>query len=102
MVFKPGQSGNPGGKWKPGQTGNPNGRPKTKIFRDAFLKLLEKQDPELFAAAMMAKAMNGDVAAFKEMVDRVDGKLATPLTGADDGPIKVEAIVTGVVREGDE
>jgi hypothetical protein len=51
---------------------------------------------------MVAKAMNGDVAAFKEVRDTVDGKLATPLTGADEGPIQIDAIITGVIREGDE
>jgi hypothetical protein len=46
------------------------------------------------------RCLQGDLAAIKEFADRTEGKVPTPIGGADElGPI--QAIVTGVVREGD-
>lgn len=93
MVFKPGQSGNPGGRWKPGQSGNPGGRPKSRPFKEALDRILKAAgdgDPEKgldkLAAAMVAKAETGDVAAYKEIADRYEGKVPTPIGGTDELP----------------
>lgn len=93
MVFKPGQSGNPGGRWKPGQSGNPGGRPKSRPFKeslDRVLKALGQGDNgkslDQLTGAMVAKAMNGDVAAYKELADRYEGKVPTPIGGTDELP----------------
>jgi len=93
MVFKPGQSGNPGGRWKPGQSGNPGGRPKSRPFKEALDRILKASgdgDPEKgldkIAAAMVAKAETGDVAAYKEIADRYEGKVPTPIGGTDELP----------------
>ncbi len=91
MTFKKGQSGNPGGKWKPGQSGNPGGRPRTRLFREALMRQLAlrgKDDKgyDDMAASVIAKAEAGDIAAFKEMADRVDGRVPTPIGGTDELP----------------
>ena len=93
MTFKKGQSGNPGGRWKPGQSGNPGGRPKSRPFKEALDRILKASgngDPEAgldrIAAAMVAKAEAGDVAAYKEIADRYEGKVPTPIGGTDELP----------------
>src|SRR5512139_2298782 len=93
MVFKPGKSGNPGGQWRPGQSGNPNGRPKSRPFKDALERILKAHGDgsiegglDKLAAAMVAKAQTGDVAADKEVMDRYEGKVPTPIGGTDELP----------------
>lgn len=95
MPFVKGKSGNPGGKWRPGQSGNPGGRPKSKLFREAIMRQLALRaapgEPDKgyddMAAALIAKVeANGDVAAFTQIADRVDGKVPTPIGGTDELP----------------
>lgn len=73
-------------QWKPGQSGNPGGRPKTKQVRDALQKLVNELGLEPAVRAIYAKAINGDVSAFREIADRLDGKVAQPVAGDDDLP----------------
>ncbi len=98
-------------RWKPGQSGNPAGKPKgtqhssTRMRRllDAVQKAknpVTKQEEdfttlELMDAALIARALKGDVIAYREILDRVEGKTAQPIehTGKDGGPIEVEAPV---------
>jgi hypothetical protein len=87
-------------QWKPGQSGNPGGRPKTKQVRDALQKLVNELGLEPAVKAIYAKASEGDVSAFKEIADRLDGKVAQPVGGAEDLP-PMSMIVTGVPRDGD-
>lgn len=74
--------------FKPGQSGNPNGRPKSaKIFRDALLVALKRADEEgveavqRLADKLVAQASAGDVQAFREAADRVDGKVPQAVEG---------------------
>lgn len=82
--------------WKPGQSGNPNGRPKVKPFRDAVRRVIaeagdDKDMLKAVAAALLAKGMDGDVSAIKEIADRLDGKVPQTLQGDDEGgPIRLE------------
>lgn len=77
------------GQWKPGQSGNPGGRPKRKPLTDAIARIIDAVGAEKFAAAIAAKAELGDVTAFREMADRLEGKVAQPIGGSDElGPIK--------------
>ena len=119
MGWKKGESGNPGGKWKPGQSGNPNGRPKTRPFKDALDRVLravgqgdEQKGLDQLASAMFAKAMNGDVAAYKEIADRYEGKVPTPIGGTDELPsikgfswidphTETDAVTDNALAEGD-
>ncbi len=78
------------GQWKPGQSGNPGGRPKRKPLTDAIMRIIDAVGADKFAAAVAAKAELGDIAAFREMADRLEGKVAQPIGGSDDlGPVKV-------------
>ena len=87
------------------RTGRPVGATnKDKPFRAALVRALGIADnnPEKLdklAEALIAKAKTGDVAALREVSDRLDGRVAQALVGDDrSGPIM---IVTGVVRHTD-
>ena len=87
------------------RTGRPVGATnKDKPFRAALVRALEIADNnpkklDELARALIAKAKTGDVAALREVGDRMDGKVAQALVGDDrSGPIM---IVTGVVRHTD-
>lgn len=92
----PGNSIGISGRWKPGQSGNPKGRPLSKPYKEALeqqlaaLALKNGIDPdrgyEVIAAAHVAKAMTGDMAAIKELADRIDGKVPNPIGGTDELP----------------
>ncbi len=93
LKILPGQPGNPYGRWKPGQSGNPKGRPISRPFKASFDRILEALEPsnpgralDKLNAAMYAKALNGDVAAYKELADRYEGKIPTPIGGTDELP----------------
>lgn len=64
-----------------GQSGNPKGRPR-KPFADEVRQVLAKQagpgqgtNRRKLAEAMLAKALEGDVAAAKFLIERADGPL---------------------------
>ncbi|HEY1649537.1 MAG TPA: DUF5681 domain-containing protein [Terracidiphilus sp.] len=90
--------------WKPGQTGNPGGRPKKKLITEALENLLSEIDPhdkkKRTYARRIAQAMvdqvikKGSVAAASEIADRVEGKVAMRQehTGADGGPMVFESL----------
>ena len=69
MVFKPGQSGNPGG------------RRRDKIATQELIIALNERDGDAnklrkVIDALIAKAKEGDVAAINAIMDRVEGKVA--------------------------
>ncbi len=96
MVFQPGQSGNPGG------------RPKIKQWRDALIAEVLKPDEEtgkpnieVMAAACVKAAKSGDASAYKEIGDRLDGKVPQQniLMGDEDGgAVKFERVERVIVR----
>lgn len=65
--------------WQPGQSGNPGGRPRRKPITDAYKELLNAEDgkgntgAQALAWSILRKALLGDVAAAKEITDRVEG-----------------------------
>lgn len=70
--------------FKKGQSGNPGGRPKTKPFVEAIREEVQEADGnrtklQAIAAKLVEKAMEGDMAAIKEVADRLDGKPAQAL-----------------------
>lgn len=78
-----------------GTSGNPGGRPK-KCFTDVLLKRLDKR-PELvegFITVAIQNALQGDFKFWSAIYDRVEGKLATPISvepvNTDDYGILVE------------
>jgi molecular chaperone GrpE (heat shock protein) len=92
--------------WQPGQSGNPDGGTRPKIWRDAInraIKRREESDPqalEKLADALLRRVAEGDVAAIKEVGDRLDGKV-TQLIAGDENHAPLAIIVTGVPRAGD-
>ena len=82
--------------FKPGQSGNPSGRP-AKPLTERLIARIAKEDGVEAAAmveAILKKAKKGDINAWREVADRVEGKPAQAVTGEDGGPIvfKLERI----------
>jgi len=70
------------GRWKPGQSGNPGGRPKKKPLTEAMQRMLNKlsdAETEALLKSTFERVMNGDIGALKEVCDRVEGRVVTPL-----------------------
>lgn len=81
-------------RWEKGESGNPNGRPKGSRNRSTIAKQwlevsqkiknpitgkeenLEQQD--IMTLALIKKARNGDVSAYKELMDSAYGKIVQP------------------------
>jgi hypothetical protein len=86
-----------------GKSGNPEGRRKDKKARDALVvKLLEAGEdmPRLRKVwgAIIDKAEQGDVAAAREIFDRLDGKVPQALIGDDsEDPINVLSKIERVI-----
>ncbi len=73
-----------------GQPGNKNGA-KGKLWSDAIRMELaqDKQRVRKLVRALLDKAEAGDVAALKELGDRIEGKANQTISGPDEGPIQV-------------
>jgi len=73
-----------------GQIGN-NNAGKNKLFADQLKRHLVQNPHKLekIIVQLVDDAMNGNIAAAKEVIDRVDGKAVqtTELTGADGEPL---------------
>ena len=77
-------------QFKPGECGNPKGRPKDRPLTDALREMLEANEGKGIAdlaAVGFRKAKAGDHRFWKEVMDRIDGKVADRLeaTVAADG-----------------
>lgn len=83
-------------KWKPGQSGNPKGRPKRKSLVELVQESVDKQelcDPksgkklkgDAILVALWFKYMAKQWPAFKEYLDRRDGKVNVDNTDAPTG-----------------
>lgn len=76
--------------------GSPIKHERNRLVREAILRgLTSGQDPVDFITPYTDKlrelALSGDMAAMREMFDRLDGKPKQQIeaTGADDGPLKI-------------
>jgi uncharacterized protein DUF5681 len=68
-------------RFKPGQSGNPDGRPKSRILAEMLAAIGNEVDPEtlksyfqIAAEKLMSEVFRGNVQAFREFADRVDGR----------------------------
>jgi hypothetical protein len=90
-----------------GKSGNPSGRRKDKKARDALVvALLEAGEdmPRLRKVwkAILKKAEEGDVAAAREIFDRLDGKVPQAIIGDDDeAPVSVVTRIEIVAPDDD-
>jgi hypothetical protein len=86
--------------FKPGQSGNPGGRGREKPYRDALRRALARAEVEgkphsldRIADAHLAKALSGDVSAVRELADRLDGKVPQAIVGdGEHDPVRIQAI----------
>lgn len=83
--------------FKPGQSGNPRGRPKGKTVTERLQKIINENEGEIADALVktaLKHALKGDHRFFKEILDRVEGKVADRVqhSGAEGGPMIVELI----------
>lgn len=91
---KPNHSGRrvPHSAWKPGQSGNPGGRPRVV----ADIQALARQHTEAAIRALVAAldSPRERVAAAQALLDRGYGRAPqrTELTGADGGPIQTQQV----------
>jgi len=94
---KPG--GITGKGFRPGQSGNPGGRPKKTRLSDATREWLEEIDPktgktnaQIVAEAQGESAKKGNTAAYNAIADRTEGKArqAFELSGPDGADIPVD------------
>ena len=85
--FKKGKSGNPANwgnlrpmpPWEKGQSGNPKGRPVGSVSLVESLKAYLRRHPEDIDAvieSLVKQGKVGNMVATKEMLDRIDGKVA--------------------------
>jgi len=64
--------------FQPGVSGNPNGRPSTRRLTAKLREALDKNDGEMVKALVNVacqRALKGDFRYFKEIIDRVEGKV---------------------------
>lgn len=97
---------------KKGEVRNPNGRPKgslnTKTILQRFLNLeMEQKNPftkelekmsvlELMNLKQIANALEGDLPAFKEIIDRYEGKLLTQTKTEHSGEMTTNIVNLGL------
>jgi hypothetical protein len=90
-------------KWKPGQSGNPGGRPPKKLITEMYERILN--DPEHIKAIELAtvKALRAGnmamVLQLREMADRTEGKVTQPIE-ADISVNLADAIAAARKRAG--
>ena len=84
-------------EWKPGRSGNPKGRPKKDVSLTTLLKkylqavpdvlIDQKQNTktwrELLVQAWLVGAYKGNATLFIQLLERLEGKVALPVTGKD-------------------
>ncbi len=89
-------------RFKPGQSGNPGGRPKAKLITTAYREALELLDPkekktlaQVLANITVEQARKGNLAALKEITDRTEGKSVQPLShsGLGSEPITFNVVL---------
>lgn len=113
MPFKKGEMPKGGVPFKKGQSGNPKGKPvgaRHALSKERLLKILSvvqnKKNPltqqeeqlsilEQMDISMILKALKGSYFHYKELVERIEGKVTdkTEVTGANGGPVETETVI---------
>jgi len=98
---KPKKLGNPENlrpPWKPGQSGNPGGRPKKLPITDAIREALARDMgdgrtmADVVVDVLIEAAKKGDMAAIRELADRAEGKpvQVNHISGPGGGPMEID------------
>ena len=77
------QEKNIGHRWQPGESGNPNGRPRKGFAMTDIMRQMLDENGNISKAIMsklLQMAASGDMAAIREVLDRLEGK---PLQSTD-------------------
>lgn len=70
----------PGKPWQKGQTGNPHGHSKARRVTAALMKQLDKPEvQERLVQIWLEQAARGNFQFFRELLDRSEGKVPTPV-----------------------
>ncbi len=94
-------------QWKPGQSGNPKGRPPnseclTSLLREAMEQPVpETQLRNLYlkkgarwrdavVRSLLLQSAKGNTAAIRELLERLDGKVMTPVSGTSGSPVRAQ------------
>ena len=88
--------------FEPGQSGNPKGTAPKKIWIAALNRSIAQDDGKRLRAAaekLLDLAVDGDVAALKELGDRLDGKPAQSMTLAGDPDNPLQIVERRVVKK---
>lgn len=102
--------------WRKGQSGNPGGRPKRDklITQRVIAELTDADGAKLhrLVVALVDKACAGDIAAIREVIDRVEGKAVQALdhsghveyepTGAREAIARMLAGIAGRLEDDDQ
>ena len=80
--------------WKPGQSGNPGGRPKRDLAAEIARAIFEK-DAEAITRAFAAQLKKGNAKVFTALADRAYGRPRQQIeqAGEDGGPIQQSIVV---------
>lgn len=75
--------------------GNQNASKQNRLWGDTIKRAVAQNDSaklRSIADKLIELAVGGDIQAIKELGDRVDGKPAQAITGADGGPVVVQVV----------
>ena len=75
---------NPDTQFKPGSSGNPKGRPRRRAITDLLLERLDEATAGGIVDSWLASIKAGDVAALRELLNRIEGKVPDRLQVAED------------------
>ena len=105
--FVKGVGGNPATRFKPGQSGNPGGRPRKRPISERYAVMVETKLPkdicrelslpegatygDAMAMGQVNAALRGDTSAAREIREAVEGKATArhEISGPEGGPIKM-------------
>jgi hypothetical protein len=88
------------GKFVKGNPGGPGRTPNTPVLTPLIRTKIHEPHPQfpdktwgqVMVERLMLSACDGDIAAFKEVIQRLDGKVIQPIDvhGSDDSPARIE------------
>ncbi len=78
-----------------GQPGNQNSTKARRLWGETIHRVITQENSKKLRAAaeaLVAKAIEGDTTALRELGDRIDGKVPQAIVGADNGPVQITEV----------